>query len=83
MRDRIDGMRQLLVDKLAANGVTRDFGFIARQSGMFSFLGIDPDQVQRLQEEFGIYIVGSSRVSVAAISPHNVDYLAQSIAKIL
>lgn len=83
MRDRIGDMRQLLVDKLAANGVTQDFGFIARQNGMFSFLGIDPDQVQRLQDEFGIYIVGSSRVSVAAISPHNVDYLARSIAKIL
>lgn len=83
MRDRISGMRQLLVDKLAANGVTRDFNFITKQNGMFSFIGIDKDQVQRLQDEFSIYIVGSSRISVAAISPDNVDYLAQSIAKVL
>ena len=83
MRDRISGMRHLLVDKLAANGVSRDFSFIARQNGMFSFLGIDPDQVQRLQDEFGIYIVGSSRISLAAISQDNVDYLTQSIAKVL
>lgn len=83
MRDRINGMRQLLVDKLAENGVTRDFSFITRQKGMFSFLGIDEAQVQRLQDEFGIYIVGSSRISVAAIAPDNVDYLAQSIAKVL
>ncbi|MFT5692766.1 MAG: aspartate aminotransferase [Oceanicoccus sp.] len=83
MRDRISGMRHLLVDKLIEHGVTQDFGFITKQNGMFSFLGIDKDQVQRLQDEFGIYIVGSSRISIAAISPKNVDYLAQSIAKIL
>ena len=83
MRDRINGMRHLLVDKLAACGVTRDFSFITRQNGMFSFLGIDEGQVQRLQEEFSIYMVNSSRISVAAISPDNVDYLARSIAKVL
>jgi len=83
MRDRISGMRQLLVDKLVANGVSRDFSFITEQNGMFSFLGIDKGQVQRLQEEFSIYMVDSSRISVAAIAPDNVDYLAQSIAEVL
>jgi len=83
MRDRISGMRQLLVDKLKENGVTRDFSFITAQNGMFSFLGITPEQVQRLQDEFSIYMVGSSRISVAAIAPDNVDYLAASIAKVL
>jgi len=83
MRDRINGMRQLLVDQLTANGVTRDFSFITKQNGMFSFLGIDKDQVQRLQDEFSIYIVGSSRISLAGISPDNVNYLTQSIAKVL
>jgi len=83
MRDRINGMRQLLVEQLAANGVTRDFSFITKQNGMFSFLGIDKAQVQRLQDEFSIYIVGSSRISLAGISPDNVSYLTQSIAKVL
>ncbi len=83
MRDRINTMRQLLVDKLIENGVTRDFSFITRQNGMFAFLGIDKEQVQRLQDEFSIYIVGSSRISLAGISNDNVDYLTQSIAKVL
>ncbi|MDO6446784.1 amino acid aminotransferase [Colwellia sp. 1_MG-2023] len=83
MRDRINNMRQLLVDKLKENGVERDFSFITRQNGMFSFLGIDQAQVQRLQDEFSIYIVGSSRISLAGISSDNVDYLTQSIAKVL
>jgi aspartate aminotransferase len=83
MRDRINGMRQLLVDKLQEHGVTRDFSFITAQNGMFSFLGIDPDQVRRLEDEFSVYLVGSSRISIAAIAPDNVDYLAQSIASVL
>ena len=83
MRDRINGNRKLLVDKLVEQGISRDFSFITRQKGMFSFLGITPEQVQRLQDEFSIYMVGSSRMSIAGIANSNVDYLAQSIAKVL
>ncbi|MFB2801795.1 amino acid aminotransferase [Shewanella seohaensis] len=83
MRDRINGNRAILVEKLKANGVERDFSFIARQKGMFSFLGVNPEQVARLQKEFSIYMVGSSRISIAGISEDNVDYLAKSIAKVL
>ncbi len=83
MRDRINGNRQLLVRKLIENGVTRDFSFITRQNGMFSFLGITPEQVQQLQDDYSIYMVGSSRMSIAGIANSNVDYLAQSIAKVL
>lgn len=83
MRDRINGNRQLIVEKLIENGVTRDFSHIVRQKGMFSFLGITPEQVQQLQDEYSIYMVGSSRMSIAGIANSNVDYLAQSIAKVL
>ena len=83
MRDRINGNRTLIVDKLIENGVTRDFSFISRQKGMFSFLGLTPEQVQQLQDEYSIYLVGSSRMSIAGIANSNVDYLAQSIAKVL
>ena len=83
MRGRIAGMRQLLVEKLAEKGVTEDFSFITRQNGMFSFLGITPEQITRLQDEYGIYIVGSSRINVAGVSTSNVDYLTQSIADVL
>lgn len=83
MRDRINGNRRLLVEKLVEKGVTRDFGFITRQMGMFSFLGITPEQVEKLQSEYSIYMVDSSRMSIAGIANSNVDYLAESIAKVL
>ncbi|QSX31719.1 aspartate/tyrosine/aromatic aminotransferase [Shewanella cyperi] len=83
MRDRINGNRAILVEKLKQNGVDRDFSFIARQKGMFSFLGIDEQQVATLMQDYSIYMVGSSRISIAGISEDNVDYLAKSIAAIL
>lgn len=83
MRDRISDNRNLIVEKLVENGVTQDFSHISRQSGMFSFLGLTPEQVQQLQDDYSIYLIGSSRMSIAGYSKDNVDYLAQSIAKVL
>ncbi|MBL4782163.1 MAG: aspartate/tyrosine/aromatic aminotransferase [Porticoccaceae bacterium] len=83
MRSRINQLRVLLVDKLRAEGVERDFSFIAKQHGMFSFLGLSVAQVDLLREQFSIYMVGSSRVNIAGIGQSNIDYLAQSIAAVL
>jgi aspartate/tyrosine/aromatic aminotransferase len=83
MRDRIKEMRDLFVAKLQALGVSTDFSFIAEQYGMFSFSGLNKDQVARLKEEFGIYIVGSGRISVAGITTSNIDPLCEAIAKVL
>jgi len=83
MRERIAQNRQMLVEKLIDNGVSQDFSFISRQSGMFSFLGITRQQVKILMDDYSIYMVDSSRISIAGISKSNVDYLAQSIATVL
>jgi aspartate/tyrosine/aromatic aminotransferase len=83
MRDRIKEMRVLFVAKLQALGVSTDFSFIAEQYGMFSFSGLNKEQVARLKEEFGIYIVGSGRISVAGITTSNIDPLCEAIAKVL
>lgn len=83
MRDRIKEMRELFVAKLSALGVQDDFSFISQQYGMFSFSGLTKEQVARLKEEFGIYIVGSGRISVAGITTSNIDPLCQAIAKVL
>jgi aspartate aminotransferase len=83
MRDRIRSMRKLLVDALADKGVTRDFSFMTRQRGMFSFSGLNPEQVDRLREEYSIYIVRSGRINVAGITEKNIDRLATAVAEVL
>ena len=82
-RDRINGLRKLIVEKLAAAGINQDFSFIERQHGMFSFFGITPQQVEQLKNEYSIYMVGSSRMNVAGISQANINYFAESVAQVL
>jgi aspartate aminotransferase len=83
MRDRIAGMRQLFVDTLRAKGVTRDFSFITRQRGMFSYSGITPEQVDTLRSDYGIYIVRSGRINVAGMTAANMDRLCDAIKSVL
>ena len=83
MRERINGLRTLLVERLKTAGVDRDFSFIQQEKGMFSFLGLSVPQVQTLVKDYSIYLVDSSRINVAGISEGNVDYLVQSIRKVL
>ena len=82
MRERINGLRDLLAERLGA-ATGQDFGFIREQRGMFSFLGISPAQVQRLKDEFGIYMVDSSRINVAGVNGANVDYFVDAMRQVL
>ncbi|MDI5838162.1 amino acid aminotransferase [Shewanella xiamenensis] len=83
MRERIAEMRTLFVQSLKDEGVTQDFSFISRQNGMFSFSGLNKAQVARLKDEFGIYIVGSGRISVAGMTKTNMLVICKAIAQIL
>ena len=80
MRERIRTMRLELVRKLREHGVTRDFSFVTRQRGMFSYSGLNPAQVDRLREEFGIYAVSTGRICLAALNSRNIDYVAKAMA---
>ncbi|WP_217517801.1 amino acid aminotransferase [Vibrio metschnikovii] len=83
MRERIQEMRELFVTRLQEIGVNADFSFIERQNGMFSFSGLNKQQVQRLKEEFGVYIVGSGRISVAGMTKNNMSPLCEGIKVVL
>ena len=83
MRGRINGIRHLFVETLNEKGVDRDFSFIARQRGMFSFSGLTLEHVNALRERYSIYIVGSGRINVAGMTEGNMDYLCSAIADVL
>jgi aspartate/tyrosine/aromatic aminotransferase len=80
---RINDVRAQFVAGLTGHGVSQDFSFLTRQRGMFSFSGLSPEQVDRLREEFGIYLVRSGRINVAGINESNLDYLCASVATVL
>lgn len=83
VRSRIQSMRTLLTDSIQNNAAGVDFSHVQQQKGMFSFLGLNTDQLDQLRNEFGIYIVSSSRVNLAGINSSNIGYLSSSILSVL
>jgi aspartate/tyrosine/aromatic aminotransferase len=83
MRKRMQEMRKLLVAGLRTSAPDRDFSHIERANGMFCYLGVSPQQVARLKQDYGIYLVDSGRINVCGITSDNVDYLAESIAAVI
>ena len=83
VRQRIVSMRQLLCGSLKDNGAGVDFSHIEKQKGMFSFLGITTPQLERLRNEFGIYIVSSTRINLAGVNANNIGYLTDALQSVL
>ena len=83
MRVRIKAMRQKLYDVLTAKVPSKDFSYLIKQRGMFSYTGLSPEQVDRLREEFAVYLVKSGRMCVAGLNSNNVDYVADAFAAVM
>ena len=83
MRSRLREMRVLLNEALIERAPDHDFSHLVRATGMFCFLGVSEDQVNRLKRDYGVYMVGSSRIKTAGITANNVKYLADAIAATL
>ncbi|MEC6882230.1 amino acid aminotransferase [Photobacterium piscicola] len=78
MQQRIIGLRQSLVNTLAAKGCDQ-FSFIADHKGMFSMTGLSPEKIMRLRDEFAIYAVGDGRINVAGLQEQQIDALATAL----
>jgi aspartate aminotransferase len=83
MRRRIEELRLEVVQQLRRHCPGRDFGFIARQRGMFSFFGIDTAQVHALRERHHVYMTDDSRMNIAGLRHENLEYFARSVAAVL
>jgi aspartate aminotransferase len=83
MRCRIVELRREVVQQLRRHCPQRDFGFIARQRGMFSFFGIDTAQVRALRERHHVYMTDDSRMNIAGLRRANLEYFARAVAEVL
>jgi len=83
MRLRIRGMRMQMVDLLAQHGAKRDFSFVGRQRGMFSYSGLTVEQVARLKNEFGIYALDTGRICVASLNQRNIEAVVKAIVQVI
>ena len=83
MRERIYEMRKTFVAGLLAKGVNKDFSFINKQKGIFSFIGLDRNQVSLLRQDFGIYMPANGRINVAGLNLKNMDYVIEAILSVI
>jgi aromatic-amino-acid transaminase len=83
MRDRIRTMREALHATLVKKMPGRDFGYFLSQHGMFSYTGLGPKQVDRLRDEFAVYLVRSGRLCVAGLNTGNVEATGLAMAAVL
>ncbi len=83
MRTRMLAMRQTLHGVLSAKLPGRDFGYFLSQRGMFSYTGLSAAQVDRLREEFAVYLIRSGRLCVAGLNKGNVEATAQAMAAVM
>ncbi|MEW5290937.1 amino acid aminotransferase [Erwinia papayae] len=83
MRLRILAMRQQLVDVLRTAMPDRNFDYLLRQRGMFSYTGLSASQVDRLRDEFGVYLIASGRMCVAGLNSKNVHQVAEAFAAVM
>lgn len=83
MRVRIKAMRKTLHDVLTARIQNRDFSYLLSQRGMFSYTGLTPEQVDRLRDEFAVYLVRSGRMCVAGINEKNAATVAEAMAAVM
>ncbi|EJS2918517.1 TPA: aromatic amino acid transaminase [Shigella flexneri] len=83
MRTRILAMRQELVKVLSTEMPERNFDYLLNQRGMFSYTGLSAAQVDRLREEFGVYLIASGRMCVAGLNTANVQCVAKAFAAVM
>ena len=83
MRKRIVDMRAGVVQGLQTTGFKHRFDFIQGEKGMFSFMGIEPESVKRLADEYAIYMADSSRICIAGLTDANIPYFCNAVAKVL
>ena len=83
MRQRILAMRQALVDVLKEAVPGHNFDYLLKQRGMFSYTGLSASQVDRLRDEFGVYLIASGRMCVAGLNSRNVQRVAQAFAAVM
>jgi aspartate/tyrosine/aromatic aminotransferase len=74
VRQRVCEMREGLARRLG-----KAYDFMLEQKGMFSYIGLNKNQVERLKKEYAIYIPASGRINVASLTEGTLDRVAQAI----
>ncbi|MEX3786669.1 amino acid aminotransferase [Paraburkholderia sp. BR14374] len=83
MRERILAMRNVIHAGLDGRVDEVMRARYVAQRGMFTYTGLSESQVERLRNEYAVYVLRSGRMCVAGLNARNADYVASSIAAVV
>lgn len=83
MGERVKEMRKALIAALLVKGQDRNFAYMNQQTGLFSFTGLNPEQVQFLRKEKAIYMPNNGRINIAGLNTQNVAYVAEALSSVM
>lgn len=78
---RVNRVRNEFAQQLVGAGV--ETNAIDKQFGLFSFLAVSKEQAQLLRSEYAIYLLDSGRINIAGLNNSNMDYVVESLAKVV
>lgn len=80
MAGRIKQVRQKLFDELTSRDKSgKDWSFVLKQIGMFSFTGLNAAQTENMTKKWHVYMTKDGRISLAGLSSAKCAYLADAI----
>ena len=85
--DELDQMRNRMRqvrDKLAGAGTAGsvDLTALGSQSGLFSIVPLNAEQILAMREKHGVYMAGSGRINVAGLTMGNIDKFIAAVADV-
>jgi aspartate/tyrosine/aromatic aminotransferase len=83
MRQRIMGNRVALAGALRTKLDSSRFDFLTKHRGMFSLLGITPNQVRELREQYAVFMPTESRINLAGLQPAGIERLTHALHAML
>jgi aspartate aminotransferase len=81
MRNRIERMREKLIAELVPRSHKKDYRFLAERTGMFCFIGIQKEEVDRLQRDFAIYLTPDGRINLAGLTDENISSVVDALVQ--
>lgn len=81
--ERISQARQSIIQEMEKQQVPINYSFLKRQKGIYMFLDLDDKQVQKLGEDYGIFLSEGGRVNISGVPPQNISYFVSSVKEVL
>ncbi|MCI5051638.1 MAG: aromatic amino acid transaminase [Simkaniaceae bacterium] len=81
-RNRIEDLRQTFIDRLRHSGARRDYSFLEGGTGFFLFTGMSKPEVDKIIEEYGIYMTGKGRINLCGLNESNMQYVVDAMVAV-